>query len=77
MKSKLLFWQQYHILTKCDWVWLGKKKEEVNIAFFNPKVQVVGRFSFLCLRTEGAGGIMFPGCPSVRPDLRPDFSFTR
>ena len=22
---------------------------------------------FLCLRTEGAGGIMFPGCPSVRP----------
>ena len=21
---------------------------------------------FLCLRTEGAGGIMFPGCPSVR-----------
>ena len=30
-------------------------------------------FIFLCLRTEGAGGIMFPGCPSVRPDLRPDF----
>ena len=27
---------------------------------------------FLCLRTEGAGGIMFPGCPSVRPDFRPD-----
>ena len=21
---------------------------------------------FLCLRTKGAGGIMFPGCPSVR-----------
>ena len=28
--------------------------------------------AFLCLRTEGAGGIMFPGCPSVRPDFRPD-----
>ena len=27
---------------------------------------------FLCLRTEGAGGIMFPGCPSVRIS-RPDF----
>ena len=24
-------------------------------------------------RTEGAGGIMFPGCPSVRPDVCPDF----
>ena len=22
---------------------------------------------FLCLRTEGSGGIMFSGCPSVRP----------
>ena len=29
--------------------------------------------TFLCLRTEGAGGIMFPGCPSVRPDVCPDF----
>ena len=23
-------------------------------------------------RIEGAEGIMFPGCPSVRPDFRPD-----
>ena len=44
-------------------------------------------YRFLCLRTEGAGGIMFPGCPSVHPSVRPSgfpsgspsgfFSFTR
>ena len=28
--------------------------------------------SFFMPPTEGAGGIMFPGCPSVRPDVRPD-----
>ena len=37
-------------------------------------IQIVKKqlLQFLCLRTEGAGGIMFPGCPSVRPDFRPD-----
>ena len=32
---------------------------------------------FYASATEGAGGIIFPGCPSVRPDVRPDYSFTR
>ena len=32
------------------------------------------RLTFLCLRTEGAGGIMFPGCPSVRPSGFPSGS---
>ena len=30
-------------------------------------------FRFLCFRTKGAGGIMFPGCPSIRLFIRPDF----
>ena len=37
---------------------------------------VILRMTFLCLRTEGAGGIMFPGCPSVRMSVR-IFSLTR
>ena len=37
------------------------------------------QFSFLCLRYEVAGGIMFSGCPSVRPSVRTyvPFSWSR
>ena len=36
---------------------------------------IVKVITFLCLRTEGAGGIMFPGCPSVRPSGSPSGFF--
>ena len=32
---------------------------------------------FLCLRPVGPGGIMFSGCPSVRPSVRTRISLTR
>ena len=46
--------------------------DKLNVAISDFFFQV--KLSYLCLRTKGAGGIMFPGCPSVRPS---GFSFTR
>ena len=62
----------------------GKTMGEGACSFFFSSSQLLLKFKkfsffirgFLCLRTEGAGGNMFPGCPSGFFRLRDNSSIT-
>ena len=55
-----------------------QQRKTKNAGFFFPganfkkvRIQII----VLCLRHEVAGGILFSGCPSVRPYIRPSIPF--